>query len=105
MLLDAARLIFQRVVIGERRDRDVAIAIESLRIVAHGRALNVQRHANRTQQISFVAFIGDVARRYRWGAEVGIRHAFQSNKRMCKRCGPWTPRTSGPMSAVALGPV
>src|SRR5208282_5472782 len=105
-LLDGPGFILQRVVVGHLGSHAVAVAVEVLRIPPHRHALESQRHADGAHQRALVALVGHRAGRI-GGARgcSGRSHHFYSSTRMCRRCGPWTPRTSGPMSAVALGPV
>ena len=51
--------VFQRFVIGDFGRGDVAIAIESLHVVAHGGAFDAQGHANRGQQRGLCGFAGE----------------------------------------------
>src|SRR5216683_7774890 len=106
VFLDLPRLILQCVVIRQGGGCAIAIAIKRLRIAADGRTLNLQSHSSRAEMIQFVAFVRDSARRLVYfSCRSWLVHRDHSNNRMCKRCGPCTPRTNGPISAVAFGPV
>src|SRR6202008_3008990 len=103
---DLPGLVFQCFIIRQQAGCPVAVAIECMCVVANGGALDAQGHSNGPQQPLAVAFVRHGARRVSLdGWRVDRSHRRYSSTKICNQCGPCTPRTSGPMSAVALGPV